>query len=72
MGNFSHARWGNLGTKDFLSDVGGELRMQVFSFYRIPMTAFFQVARPLNRNRVARDPGEPPIDKWRYYFGLTL
>ena len=72
VGNFSHAHWGDLNTKDFLTDVGGELRMQVFSFYRIPMTAFFQVARPLNRNRVARDPGESRIDKWRYYFGLTL
>ncbi|MBI2502718.1 MAG: PD40 domain-containing protein [Candidatus Latescibacteria bacterium] len=72
VGNFSKAHWGDLSAKDFLSDVGGELRMQVFTFYRIPMTAFFQVARPLNRNRVARDPDEPPIDKWRYYFGLTL
>jgi hypothetical protein len=72
VGNFSEAHWGDLSTKDFLSDVGAEVRMQVFSFYRIPMTAFFQVARPLNRSRVPRDPDEPPMDKWRYYFGLTL
>ncbi|MBM3278263.1 MAG: PD40 domain-containing protein [Candidatus Handelsmanbacteria bacterium] len=72
VGNFSKARWGELDTKDFLSDLGAELRMQVLTFYRIPMTAFFQVARPLNRNRVLREPDEPRIDKWRYYCGLTL
>ena len=38
--------------------------------YRIPMFAFFQVAHPLNRDRVAEDVG--PVDKWRYYFGFGL
>ena len=38
-------------TKHFLSDVGGELRLRLFTFYAIPLTAFFQVAHPLNRDR---------------------
>ena len=46
--------------------------MELYTFYRIPMRAFFQVAHPLNRDRVERDPDEPKIDKWRYYFGLGL
>ena len=57
-------------TDSFLSDVGGELRMEVYTFYRLPMRAFFQVAHPLNRDRVPRDSRERKIDKWRYYFGL--
>ena len=60
--------WPN--TDQFLTDVGGELRLQLFTFYRIPMFAYFQVAHPLNRDRVAEDVG--PIDKWRYYFGFGL
>ena len=60
--------WPN--TDQFLTDVGGELRLQLFTFYRIPMFAYFQVAHPLNRARVAEDAG--PIDKWRYYFGFRL
>ncbi len=59
-------------TDQFLTDVGGELRLQLFTFYRIPMFAYFQVAHPLNRERVPRDEGDPLIDKWRYYFGFGL
>ena len=63
----------SLGRKDFstkpwLMDVGAEVRMQLFTFYRIPMNLYFQVARPLNRERLA----EEKIDKYRYYFGFRL
>ena len=57
-------------TKSFLTDVGGELRLQLFTFYRIPLLAYFQAVRPLNRDRVNID--DLKIDKWRYYFGFGL
>ena len=70
VGNVRKLKLSDLESDDFLSDVGGELRLELFSFYRIPMRAFFQAAHPLNRDRVERDPDEPLIDKWRYYIGL--
>ena len=70
VGNFSRFKDIDFNTDSFLTDVGGELRLQLFTFYRIPMFAFFQVAHPLNRDRVAEEVG--PIDKWRYYFGFGL
>jgi hypothetical protein len=70
VGNFSRFKDIDFNTDRFLTDVGGELRLQLFTFYRIPMFAFFQVAHPLNRDRVAEEVG--PIDKWRYYFGFGL
>ena len=70
VGNFSRFKDVDFNTDSFLTDVGGELRLQLFTFYRIPMFAFFQVAHPLNRDRVAEDVG--PVDKWRYYFGFGL
>ena len=70
VGNFSHFGDVDFNTDSFLTDVGGELRLQLFTFYRTPMFAFFQVAHPLNRDRVSADVG--PIDKWRYYFGFGL
>ncbi|MCE2447092.1 MAG: PD40 domain-containing protein [Candidatus Latescibacteria bacterium] len=82
VGNFSRfedidfwkgERWRSLpNTDNFLTNVGGELRLQLFTFYRIPMFAYFQVAHPLNRDRVSSDEGPPLIDKWRYYFGFGL
>ncbi len=61
MGNFGKAKFDpfstdhflfeDFTTKHFLSDVGGELRLRLFTFYAIPLTAFFQVAHPLNRDR---------------------
>ncbi len=72
VGNFDKLDVGDFSTKDYLSDVGGELRMLLFTFERIPMYAFFQVAHPLNRDRVPLNDGEDPIDKFRYYFGFTL
>ncbi len=82
VGNFSRfedidfwkgERWRSLpNTDNFLTNVGGELRLQLFTFYRIPMFAYFQVAHPLNRDRVASGEDAPLIDKWRYYFGFGL
>ena len=82
VGNFSRfedidfwkgERWRSLPNTDkFLTDVGGELRLQLFTFYRIPMFAYVQVAHPLNRKRLSRDEDDPLIDKWRYYFGFGL
>ena len=76
-GDFDWVAWGNSKKKGwkrlekaFLTDVGGQVRLQLFTFYRLPMFAFFQVARPLNRDRLEYAPDEPLIDKWRYYFGL--
>ena len=71
VGNFSRFKDVDFNTDKFLTDVGGELRLQLFTFYRIPMTAFFQVAHPLNRDRVDTG-GGPKIDKFRYYFGFGL
>ena len=51
VGNFDNFDTGDFNTDKFISDVGAELRLQLFTNYRIPMTAFFQVAHPLNRNR---------------------
>ena len=82
VGNFSRfedidfwsgERWRSWPNTDkFLTNVGGELRLQLFTFYRIPMFAYFQVAHPLNRDRVSSDEDAPLIDKWRYYFGFGL
>ena len=82
VGNFSRfedidfwsgERWRSRPNTDkFLTDVGGELRLQLFTFYRIPMFAYFQVAHPLNRDRLPGDEDDPLIDKWRYYFGFGL
>ena len=82
VGNFSRfedidfwsgERWRSRPNTDkFLTDVGGELRLQLFTFYRIPMFAYFQVAHPLNRDRLSSDEDDPLIDKWRYYFGFGL
>ncbi|MCY4603100.1 MAG: DPP IV N-terminal domain-containing protein [Gemmatimonadetes bacterium] len=82
VGNFSRfedidfwsgERWRSLpNTDEFLTNVGGELRLQLFTFYRIPMFAYFQVAHPLNRDRVSSGEDAPLIDKWRYYFGFGL
>ena len=70
VGNFRSLSDTKFNKDKFLTDVGGELRLQLFTFYRIPMTAYFQAAHPLNRDRVADTVGK--IDSWRYYFGFGL
>ena len=70
VGNFSSFDEVDMNTESFLTDVGGELRLQLFTFYRIPLLAYFQAVRPLNRDRVNIDGLK--IDKWRYYFGFGL
>ena len=52
--------WPN--TDKFLTNVGGELRLQLFTFYRIPMFAYLQVARPLESARVEWFTPEPSED----------
>jgi hypothetical protein len=59
-------------TDKFLSDVGGELRLELFTFYRLRMRAFFQVAHPLDRGKAPRNGDGSKIDRWRYYFGFGL
>ena len=61
-GNFSDekrlepwSRYGELSGPEHdgvLADVGGELRLELFTNYRIPMRMFFQVAHPLSRKRL--------------------
>ena len=82
VGNFSSIEFSNFDTDDFLTDIGGELRMEMFTNYRLPMRVFFQVAHPLNRTRLQRleaeelglavdDPDAPDkIDRRRFYFGF--
>ncbi|NKB67034.1 MAG: hypothetical protein GKR89_08235 [Candidatus Latescibacteria bacterium] len=70
VGNFDNFDAGNFDRDDFLSDVGAELRLQLFTFYRIPMQAFLQVAHPLDRKALQVNADDPLIDRWRYYFGL--
>ncbi len=82
VGNFDEANLDDFEANDFLADVGGELRLEMFTSYRIPLRAFFQIAHPLNRSRLQRqqaraeglspdDPDAPKkIDRLRYYFGL--
>ena len=40
---------------DYLSDVGAEVRLELFTNYRIPLRAYVQVAHPLSRNRLHRE-----------------
>jgi hypothetical protein len=58
----------------FLSDFGVELRMQMFSFYRLPMFGFFQFVAPFTRN--VRDRNDPTqinrVDKRRIFFGFSI
>ena len=51
VGNFRTFKLENFDSEAFLSDVGGEVRMELYTFYRIPMRVFFQVAHPLDRDR---------------------
>ncbi len=72
VGNTGSLSPGDWSTDGLLTSVSAELRLQAFSFYRIPMLAYFQVARPLNRDRVHQRADDTPIDRWRYYFGFGL
>lgn len=70
VGNFRKFKDVDINGDKFLTDVGGEVRLQLFTFYRIPMVAYFQAAHPLNRDRVPESVGK--VDKWRYYFGFGM
>jgi len=58
----------------FLSDFGVELRMQMFSFYRLPMFGFLQFVAPFTRD--VRDRNDPTqinrVDKHRIFFGFSI
>ena len=58
----------------FLTDWGFELRMQMFSNYRIPMFGYFQIAFPTRKSFPDRNnPGEDrEVDGHRIYFGFAL
>ncbi len=64
----------NFNKKSFLSNFGIELRMQMFSFYRMPMIGFFQFAMPLTRD--VRDRNFPDetdrVDRHRILFGFSI
>ncbi len=51
----------------FLTDWGFELRMQMFTHYRIPLYGYFQIAFPTRDSIRGQD-----IDNNRIYFGLTI
>ena len=65
----------NFNKKSFLSNFGIELRMQMFSFYRMPMIGFFQFAMPLF-TRDVRDRNFPDetdrVDRHRILFGFSI
>lgn len=73
--NFDKLTVNGLKSSRVLHDVGAQLRLQVFTFYRLPMMAFAQVAFPLtelstrSRDNVGLLPGRK-LDKARFYFGL--
>lgn len=73
--NFDKLTAGALRSSRFLQDIGVQLRMQVFSFYRVPMVAFAHAAFPITdlTDHSRRNLGLPPgrdIDSVRFYFGL--
>ncbi|MDP6778902.1 MAG: hypothetical protein QGI83_19265, partial [Candidatus Latescibacteria bacterium] len=58
----------------FLTDWGFEIRMQMFSNYRLPLFGYFQIAFP-TRDRISdrNNPGTVfDIDNRRIYFGLSI
>ena len=67
-------------SEDFLTDVGLEINIQMFTFYRLPLRAFFMVARPLRIDRakrvISQTDGTPinliEIDRYRYLFGINF
>ena len=77
MWNFEEFDRKHFSARDFLTDVGLEIRLQMFGFYRIPMMAYFQIAWPVGHGRhrkiydsdINRDVG---IDAHRIYFGVRM
>ena len=66
-----------LSSSRVLHSIGAQLRMQIFTFYRVPMTAYAQVSVPLTdiTDRSRRNLGlitGQDIDSVRYYFGFGL
>lgn len=73
--NFDALTVKSLRSSRVLHNVGVQLKMQVFSFYRIPMIVYAQAAVPLtditerSRQNLGLSPGRD-IDNVRFYFGL--
>ena len=75
--NFEDFDRKHFSTRDFLTDVGFEIRLQMFSFYRIPMMAYLQMAWPVGHGRhiKVRDydlDRDVDIDSHRIYFGVRM
>ncbi|MBM3265230.1 MAG: hypothetical protein FJY97_17665 [candidate division Zixibacteria bacterium] len=73
--NFDKLTVDGLKSSRVLHNAGVQLRMQVFTFYRIPMMAFAQVSFPLTKiTDRSRDnlglPSGRDVDDARFYFGL--
>ena len=73
-GNFAQLQDLNWNKGAFLSDFGFELRMQMFTHYRIPMFGYFQIAFPTDTEIPDRnDPGRlRKVDGRRIYFGFSI
>jgi outer membrane protein assembly factor BamA len=58
----------------FLVDFGAELRMQIFSTYRLPMFGYFIIAFPVDKTVPDRnDPSViTTVDDYRIYFGMSI
>ncbi|MCG8607551.1 hypothetical protein MJD09_21530, partial [bacterium] len=66
--NFEKVSIDNLKATTMLYDAGLELRMSLFSYYRIPGSAYFQIAWPLTRVPARNI----DIGDQRIYFGIRL
>ena len=66
--NFKELSYDNVNNTNWLQDFGFELRLFLNHFYRIPSTAYFHIAWPLEDLPTE---GVEKYDK-RIYFGLRL
>jgi hypothetical protein len=69
---------------DFLRDVGAELKVQLFTFYRLPLIAYCQVVKPLDKSKLEDwmkadgqidDQERRTLDttyETKFYFGLQF
>jgi outer membrane protein assembly factor BamA len=60
---------------EFKKDIGGELRLQAFSYYSFPTSIFFSGAYGFDRfSRLFVDTGQTVTygKEWSFYFGITF
>lgn len=67
--DYGDALSGGINFKDFKSSVGGELRLDAFSFYSFPTRIFLNAAYGLDQ---FRNGGQIYGKEWRFYFGLSF